>query len=265
MRTDLIGGLLDSVAHNIARGADRVSLFESGRVYLPERAPTEGGVLDGNFPGIRSAPVAEPHRIGCVIAGTPRPQSWRDHPAPADFYEGKGLIELVADALGVELAFEPASRPFLHPARAARVSVGDKAIGWLGELHPNVLKRIDASAAVAFELDAGPLLAAATLGVETYEDVTTHPGIGEDLAVVADRGIEAERIRRVVLDAGGELLHGVTVFDVYEGAQVPEGKRSLALRLDFRAPDRTLTDAEVAAVRATIVDALSSIGASLRG
>ena len=265
MRTDLIGGLLDSAAHNIARGADRVSLFESGRVYLPERAPAEGGVLDGDFPGVRSAPIAEPHRIGCVIAGTPRPQSWRDHPAPADFYEGKGLIELVADGLGVELAFEPAARRFLHPARAARVSVGDEEIGWLGELHPTALKRIGANAAVAFELDAGPLLAAATLGVETYEDVTTHPGISEDLAVVADRAIEAERIRRVVLDAGGELLHGATVFDVYEGAQVPEGKRSLALRLDFRAPDRTLTDSEVAAVRGTIVDALASIGASLRG
>ena len=265
MRTDLIGGLLSAVAHNVARGADRVALFESGRVYLPERPPTEGGVLDGRFPGLRPAPVREPHRIGCVISGPVPPASWRDAPAQADFYAAKGLIELLAEGLGVELAFAPGSRPFLHPARAAEVSLGDAALGWIGELHPGVLKRIGSPAAVAFELDAGPLLSAATVGIETFRDVTSHPGIGEDIAVVAERSIPAAQIRRIVLEAGGELLQDATVFDVYEGEQVAEGQRSLALRLDFRAPDRTLSDSEVAPLREAIVAALGSIGASLRG
>ena len=265
MRTDLLGGLLAAVAHNVARGADRVALFESGRVYLPERPPTDGGVLDGRFPGIRPAPVREPHRIGCVVSGPARPASWREAPGAADFYEAKGLIELLARALGTELTFAPASRPYLHPGRAAEVGLGGSTLGWVGELHPGVLKRIGSPAAAAFELDAGPLLSAATAGIETYRDVTSHPGIGEDIAVVADRSIPAAEIKQVVFEAGGELLHDATVFDVYEGEQVGPGRRSLALRLDFRAPDRTLSDFDVAPLREAIVAALDGIGASLRG
>jgi phenylalanyl-tRNA synthetase beta chain len=265
MRTDLIGGLLDAAAHNLARGTGRVALFESGRAYLPQRAPAEGGVLDGAFAGDRSAPIAEPHRIGSVVIGELRPDSWREHPARTDFYEAKGLIELIAEALGITVALVPASRPFLHPSRAAEVRLGDRAVGWIGELHPSVLSRIDAPSGVAFELDAGPLIAEATLGLERYEDVTTHPGIDEDIALIADREVPAEEIRETILAAGSALLRTARVFDVYEGEQVPAGKRSLAIRLEFRAPDRTLTDPEVAAERGRIIAALESIGVSLRG
>src|SRR4029078_296738 len=102
-------------------------------------------------------------------------------------------------------------------------------------------------------------------GEERYEDVTTHPAVAEDIAVGADAGLAAERVRATILAAGAPPLGSATVFDVYEGEQVPEGKRSLALRLEFRAPDRTLTDSEVAEVRAGIVSALEGIGAGLRG
>ena len=165
----------------------------------------------------------------------------------------------------IELSFEAGSRPFLHPGRAATVLAAGEPIGWVGELHPEVLARIDARAGAAFELGVEPLVAAAATGDERYEDVTTHPAVAEDIAVVADAGVGAERIRETILEAGGALLARAEVFDVYEGEQVPEGKRSLALRLDFRAPDRTLTDAEVAEVRAGIVAALGGIGADLRG
>jgi phenylalanyl-tRNA synthetase beta chain len=132
-------------------------------------------------------------------------------------------------------------------------------------LHPSLLAELDASSGVAFEIDAEPLLAAAVAGDELYEDVTTHPAIAEDIAVLADRELPAERIRATVVAAGGELLRTVKIFDVYEGEQVPAGKRSLALRLEFQAADRTLTDAEVADVRAAVVAALAPIGAELRG
>ncbi len=265
MRTDLIGGMLAAAAHNLARGAERVAIFESGRVYLPEAPPDQGGPLGGRFAGIRHSPVAEPHRIAAVLIGELAGAGWRRAGAVADFYDAKGLIELLAAGLGVSLAFESEPRPFLHPGRAAAVLSGGEPIGWVGELHPGVLDRIDARSGAAFELDVEPLVAAATAGEERYEDVTTHPAVAEDIAVVADAGVGAERIRTTILDAGGELLGGAVVFDVYEGEQVPAGRRSLALRLEFRAPDRTLTDAEVADVRADIVAALEGIGAVLRG
>jgi phenylalanyl-tRNA synthetase beta chain len=265
MRTDLIGGLLAVAAHNLARGTDRLAIFESGRVYLPQAPPTEGEAPGGRFAGTRPSPITEPHRVAAVLIGDLGADGWRSDSRPADFYDVKGLIELLCEALGVEVDFEPATRPFLHPARAAAVRLAGDEAGWAGELHPSLLAGLDATSGVAFEIDAEPLLAAAIAGAELYEDVTTHPAIAEDIAVIADRESPAERIRATVIGAGGELLRAATIFDVYEGEQVPAGKRSLALRLEFQAADRTLTDAEVADARAAIVTALASIGAELRG
>ncbi len=265
MRTDLIGGLLDVARHNLARGAERLAVFESGRVYLPQAPPAEGGPLGGRFAGVRPSPIAEPHRLAAVLIGPLSAPDWRSETAVADFYDAKGLLENLCAALGVGVAFEPVTKPYLHPARAAAVRIADAQAGWVGELHPAILAGMDARSGVAFEIDVGPMLDAAIAGREFYEDVTSHPAIAEDIAVIAERDLTAERIRATVLDAGGSLLRSATVFDVYEGEQVPDGKRSLALRLEFRAPDRTLTDAEVAEVRSQVVAALASIGAELRG
>jgi phenylalanyl-tRNA synthetase beta chain len=265
MRTDLLGGLIGVARRNLARGAAGVTLFESGRAYLPQRPPTVGGPAAGDFAGERGAPVAEPHRLAVLIIGGVRGGSWREASRAADFYDAKGLLELMAAAMDAPLELTPGTRPFLHPARGAEVSFGGEAAGWVGELHPAVLADLDATSGIAFEVDVAPLLAAAKVGTESFEDVTTFPVLSEDLAVVADSGVPADRIVGLVSEAGGPLLRSVRVFDVYEGEQVGAGKRSLALRLEFRAPDRTLTDADVAPLRAGIVDALGGIGASLRG
>ncbi|MCL4287062.1 MAG: phenylalanine--tRNA ligase subunit beta, partial [Thermoleophilia bacterium] len=246
-------------------GTDRVALFESGRAYLPERAPTGAAPLRGGFAGSRPAPVAEPHRIAAVLAGVGGRAGWRADDRPVDFYDAKGIVELVAAALGVDVGFAPTRRAFLHPARAAAVRVGGSGAGWVGELHPQLLERIGARSGAALELDLEPLLAGSAAGEEIYEDVTTHPAVAEDIAVVGDADLDAGTIRAAVLEAGGELLESAEVFDVYAGEQVPAGKRSLALRLAFRAPDRTLTDAEVEPLRARIVAALEATGARLRG
>jgi len=264
MRTDLVGGLLAAAAHNLARGVERIALFESGRVYLPQAPPAAAGPLGGGFAGLRPSPVAEPHRLAAVVVGE-LGGGWRGGARSADFYDAKGLVELIAAALGTAPAFVAGARPYLHPARAAEVAVAGAPAGWIGELHPALLAELGARSGAAFEIDLEPLLEGAGAGAEVYEDVTTHPAVAEDIAVVADGDLGAERVRETIIDAGGELLAEAAIFDVYEGDQVPEGKRSLALRLLFRAPDRTLTDAEVAAVRERIVAALAAIGAELRG
>ncbi len=265
MRTDLIGGLLTAAHHNLARGADRLALFESGRVYLPERPAAVGGSPAGAFAGDRPAVVAEPHRLAALIIGPLRSTSWRDAPAAADFYDAKGLLELLAGTLGVGLSFAPGGREFLHPAKAATVSLGGRPIGWIGELHPSLLDELGIRAGVAFEIDAAPLLSAATAGEERYEDVMSHPAVIEDLSVVAGDELSAADVETTIRDAGGELLRSVEVFDLYEGEQVGEGKRSVSLRLEFQAAERTLTDAEVAESRSAIVDALAARGGELRG
>ena len=255
MRTTLLGSLLDVAARNAARGTDALALFESARVYL------EG---EGEFAGDRPSPVAEPHRLAAIAVGSLAPRSWRGGGEAADFFALKGVAEALAHGLGVELAFSPAEEPFLHPGRSAAVSVGGATAGWLGEVHPLVCRTWDLDAAVAFELDLGPLLAAATLGEETYEDVTTFPAVYQDLAVVVPAETPAAEVRAAVMAGGGELLRAAEVFDLYEGEQLGADRKSLALNLEFRAPDRTLTDEEVAGLREAIKAKLGEIGGTLR-
>jgi phenylalanyl-tRNA synthetase beta chain len=264
MRTMLLGGLLDAARHNLARGAERVALFESGSAYLREPSPAEGSPLAGRFPGRMPAPVREPHRIACLVVGSLRPPSWATHTQPDGFYELKGALEALCERLATPVAFAPGAEPFLHPGRSARVEVGGVDAGWLGELHPSVASAWDLPGGVGLEIDLAPLVAASRSGLEGFEDVTSFPAVLQDLAVVVPEEVPAERVRELVVKGGGELLASAGVFDLYHGDQVGAGRKSLALRLEFRARDRTLTDDEVAERREAIRAALGEIGGSLR-
>ena len=263
MRTTLLGSLLGVARGNLARGAERVALFESGRVYLPPDGKGEGP-LAGDFPGKRPAPFLEPHRLGCIAVGALAPASWRGERAPVDFFALKGILEGLGARLGVELAFEPAAEPFLHPGRSAEVLVGSASAGWVGEVHPLVCRAWDVDAAAGFEVGLAPLVAASPAWEEEFEDLTTHPAVLQDLAVVVEDSVPGAAVRAAVLEGGGELLTSAEVFDLYQGEQLGAGRKSLALRLEFRAADRTLTDEEVAGLRDSIAAKLGEIGGTLR-
>jgi phenylalanyl-tRNA synthetase beta chain len=289
MRTMVLGSLLDVASRNRAHGADRLALFESGAAYLAEEppAPTDlppvpsgvptgrkelnirrnrpVGPMAGVFPGERGAPVLELQRLAALASGPLAARSWRGEGGTYDFFALKGVLEALAAQLGAELTFAAAGEPFLHPGRSAAVEIDGRAAGWIGELHPLVCRDWDLDAAVGFEVDTAPLLAAASAGEETYADFTTFPAVYQDLAVVVPAGVAATEVGAAVLAGGGELLRSAEVFDLYEGEQVGEGRKSLALRLEFRAADRTLTDDEVAERRAAIESALKEMGGMLRG
>jgi phenylalanyl-tRNA synthetase beta chain len=262
MRTNLLGSLLSAAQRNLSREAEQVALFESGRIYLPGEAAD--GPLAGAFAGKQPAPFVEPQRLGCLVAGPLTPRSWRGGGEAADFFALKGVLEGLAARLGVALAFEPAGEPFLHPGRGAKVLVDGTDAGWIGELHPLVCREWDLESAAGFEVDLAPLVDAASAGEETFEDVTAFPAVLQDLAVVVPDDVPAAQVRGAVLAGGGELLRAAEVFDLYAGEQLGEGRKSLALRLEFHAEDRTLTDEEVAARRESIASELSEIGGSLR-
>lgn len=266
MRTTLLGSLLDVAARNLARGREAVALFEAGAVYLRGAPPESGGPPAGNFPGNTPAPVTERHRYGALAVGPLAPRSWRGGGEPVDFFALKGVLEALAAGLGCPpLTFEPAPEPFLHPGRSAAVSIGGAPLGWLGEIHPLACRTWDIPAAVGFEIDAAPLLAAASSGEEEFEDVTTFPVVRQDLAIVTPVEVSYAQVRDAVTAGGGDLLKRVELFDRYEGAQVGAGKVSLALRLEFGAADRTLADDEVTALRAAIAANLEALGAVIRG
>jgi phenylalanyl-tRNA synthetase beta chain len=263
-RTAVIGSLLDAASYNRAHGAERVALFESGRAYLRDGSSPHDGVLAGKFVGERPAPAYEPWRIASIATGALRPGSWRGEEVPADFYLVKAVLEALAHQLGASVEVVPGEEPFLHPGRSGRVLVQGEDSGWIGEIHPLVCREWDLDAAAGFEVDLAPLVAASPVGEETYEDVISYPAVHQDVAVIVDDAVPAVEVRAAVVEGGGELLRSAEVFDLYRGEQVGEGRKSLALRLSFRAADRTLTDEEVAERRTAIEVAVDKIGGSLR-
>jgi phenylalanyl-tRNA synthetase beta chain len=168
--------------------------------------------------------------------------------ADGGFAEAKWAVEQVYSALGIEPAYERTREPFLHPGKAART-----AEGWLGELHPALLD----GAWGAFELDLDALAEAAP-EVVAFEEVSPYPEVRQDLAFVVAEDVPASELLAAIREAAGELLRELEVFDEYRGEQIGEGKRSLAFRLAFGSTEGTLTDEDVAPVRASIVDALAS-------
>jgi phenylalanyl-tRNA synthetase beta chain len=251
MRTTLLGSLLDVARRNVTHGTPDVAIFESGAVYLPR--------------GGEPLP-AEPHTVGVLLTGALRPPSWRE-PAPpaADFFAAKGVLAALLDGLRVEWTVVEGSEPFLHPGRCAAVVVAGSRVGWLGELHPAIAAAWELDGAVAaFELDLDAVIAAVP-GPVAYADYTSFPEVRQDLAVVVPRTVAAAQVVGVVREAGGPLLATVDVFDVYRGEQIAEDEVSLALRLAFRSPERTLTDDEVAELRTVIESALADqVGGRIR-
>jgi phenylalanyl-tRNA synthetase beta chain len=249
MRPLILPGLLDAAQHNAAHGRAGIALFESAHVYLPGRGQT---------------PSHEPTHISVLVTEA-APAGWRTSTQQADFYVVKALLEALMEAAGVEWHAREGGPPFLHPGRAATIVAADGSeLGWLGELHPLVLREWELDGPIAgFELDADRLFELAPQ-VSTYSDVTSFPAVLQDIAVIVPDHVSAERLAEVVREGAGDLLSALRVFDLYHGEQVGEGSKSLALRLEFRAPDRTLTDEEVAERRAAIEQALESIGGRLR-
>jgi phenylalanyl-tRNA synthetase beta chain len=244
LRTTLLGSLLDVVQRNRARGATNVRLFESGAVYLPDR--------EAHLP-------REPYHVGAVLVGAARPASWRGEAVrTVDFFAIKGVLAGLLDTLRVPWTLVAGSEPFLHPGRSARILADGEPAGWVGEIHPLVAANWDLGDTVAaFELDLDAVPVPTT---PLYREISSFPDVREDLAVVVPEHVSADELIDAVRGAGRPLLAGVEVFDVYRDSEkLGEGNKSLALRLTYRATDRTLTDEEVAERREAIAAALQNV------
>ena len=258
MRPLLLPGLLDAARHNAAHGRPAVALFESAHVYRWSRPLDE--VSQGPPGG--ETPALERQHLG-VLQTQALPASWRGEARAADFFSARAVLEAVLEVAQVAWRAEPEAQPFLHPARSAAVIADGRNIGWVGELHPLVAAEWELAGPVAgFEID---LDAVEQLGEpQPYRDVSSFPAVLQDIAVVVSADVSAAAVEEAISAGGGELLESVAIFDVYRGQQVGEGEKSLALRLSFRAPDRTLTDPEVAERRVAIEAALAEVGGRLR-
>ena len=199
MRPLILPGLLDAAQHNAAHGRAGVALFESAHVYLPKGTLAPLGERG-------QTPSQEATHISALVTQA-APAGWRTPARAADFYAVKALLEALMEAAGVEWRAQEGGPPFLHPGRAATIVAADGSeLGWLGELHPLVLREweLDGPAA-AFELDAERLFELAPRA-STYSDVTSFPAVLQDIAVIVPDDVSAERLAEVVTEGAGELL-----------------------------------------------------------
>ncbi|HYE15864.1 MAG TPA: phenylalanine--tRNA ligase subunit beta, partial [Pyrinomonadaceae bacterium] len=253
MRPTLLAGLLESVRHNFNHGTRSVRLFETGRVFA---APGSG---EGGRPN-------ELEAFALVVTGEAL-EAGRATGREVDFLDAKGALEAAVGMMNVgELEFAPASVSHLREGQSARVSLGGEEIGTLGRLSDETaaLYKFRQPVFVA-EVSMTALLSAPETPAR-YTPLPRFPSVVRDVSLLAERRVTYGEMRAAVLGLGLEHLRGVALVDVYEGAGLPEGKRSVTLRLDYRADDRTLRDEEVDEAHARAVAALAErFGAQLRG
>ena len=243
MRTISLNGMITSLATNFNRRNRDARLYEIGNIYIPKQLPLT------ELPEERKMLT-----LGMYGQG--------------DFFNMKGVLEELFERLGLHHAFtyDPqGGYPFLHPGRQAAIKHGEDVIGYIGQLHPEVVENYDMKGeAYVAVIDLPKLTELATFD-RKYEGIAKFPASTRDLSMVMSKNIFVGQVEEVIKKYGGKLLENYELFDVYEGEQVGRGKKSVAYTMTFRAKDRNLEASEVNAITDKIVEALKELGIELRG
>ncbi len=246
LRTELVSALINAFQYNLEQGNGSLNAFEIGRVFWRE----EDGLIEADS-------------VAGIIGGDPTQGTWTRGGAlqPMTWFEAKGVLESLFARLGMPVEYQPDRRdPRLHPGRTASLWLQGDRLGTFGQLHPQMRQQRGLPDAVyVFEMDLDVVLDYLDRDenlIPVFKPFSTFPGANRDLALFASTKISVAEIKRAIASAGGALLESVELFDEYRGQNVPEGQRSLALRLVYRASDRTLTDEDVEPVHQKIREAL---------
>ena len=245
MRTSLIPGLLKAIAHNASRQQSRVKLFETGLKFMPGE-------------GTEQIPM-----LAIAVSGLRDLEGWSTDKTAADFFDVKGTVEGLLANLGDRLTFEASVFPGLHDGQSAAILVDGKCVGRIGAVHPSVRKvmGIPANTVVAEVLQS----VVNEVAMPAYDDISKYPETRRDLALVADKSAASAEVLSTIRKAAGSLLTKLDLFDVYEGAGLAEGKKSLAIGLTFQDQSRTLDESEVSSAVDQVLDSLKEkLGIELR-
>jgi phenylalanyl-tRNA synthetase beta chain len=275
LRTTLLPGLLATLRRNIARGNTDVALFEAGLVYCiddrengsirPPRLPVDRRPTDDELAALNAALPRQPRRLAVALAGERERPGWWGQGRSVEWGDAVEAARIVAREAGVVLDVSADEHPPWHPGRCAVLRVDGVVVGHAGELHPRVVEALGLPPrTAAAELDLDVVVAAAH-GLAVAPTLSTYPLATSDVALVVAADVPANDVEMALRAGAGPLLEALRLFDVYIGAGVPDGHRSLAYRLSLRAPDHTLTADEANAVRdAAVAEAGRRVGAVLR-
>jgi phenylalanyl-tRNA synthetase beta chain len=270
LATTLLPGLLEALGRNVSRGAVDVALYAIAQVVEPtsetravERIPTDRRPTADEIATLDASLPRQPQHVGVVLTGLREPAGPWGPGRPVEAHDAFEAVRVIGRAAAVEFTLRAAQYLPWHPGRCAEVLVGSTVVGHAGQLHPAVVERSGlpkGTCAVELNLDAIPISEALPAPA-----VSPFPAVFQDVALIVAEDVAAQSVVDAVRDGAGELLEDVRLFDVYTGPQIGEGRKSLALALRFRAPDRTLTEDEASAARdAAVKTAAERVGAVQR-
>ena len=252
LRTTLMPGLIHTLKYNLAQKNSEVSIFEIGRVYYPKALP------------LTELPV-EDNRVSALLSGTVSEEGYPNDHRPYDFFDIKGIVENVLAKLGItDYDIQRSVCPVFHPGVSADFVKDGKVLVSFGELHPAVLDNFDIKQKVyGFSMSLSELNDYIS-GEVAFQPIPKFPASARDLAILVPEELSDADVEAIITKRGGKHLESLTLFDLYQGKQVPEGYKSMAYSLAFRTPDRTLTDSDVDTWIKKIVDDLEKNGCKLR-
>ncbi|MBF2756873.1 phenylalanine--tRNA ligase subunit beta [Staphylococcus sp. GDY8P57P] len=248
LRQSLLPHLIEATAYNVARKNKDVRLYEIGRVFF--------GNGEGELPD-------EIEYLSGILTGEYVVNAWQGKKEEIDFFIAKGVVDRVAEKLNLELSYKAGEIKGLHPGRTAIVSLEGKEIGFIGELHPQVAADNDLKRTYVFELNYDAMMDVA-VGYINYAPIPRFPGVTRDIALEVNHEVPSSELKQTIHDNGEDILQSTLVFDVYEGEHLEEGKKSIAIRLNYLDTEDTLTDERVSKVHDKILEALQAQGATIR-
>jgi phenylalanyl-tRNA synthetase beta chain len=252
MRTSLLPGLLETAARNFSFRSMNLQIFEMRRVYLPRE--------DEELPD-------EPLYVSGYLSGSRNPESWNQERKEVDFYDAKGIVENIFNELGIcEIAYKSRNiENFYHPGKACTIFLKGVVVGSIGEIHPTVQENYCLeNTGYYFELNFDKIITATT---ERFQAVTPSrfPDTFRDIAMLVKDEIEAATILETITNNKIKELEGVELFDLYTGENIPQGEKSIAVRVRYRSYEKTLTDEEIIRIHNKVIDNLVQItGAVIR-
>jgi phenylalanyl-tRNA synthetase beta chain len=247
MRTNLVAGLMKNLIYNVRHGAKRVSLFEVGSIYYMEKEKR-----------------VEPRMVTGILYGDAHLTNWSVKPRVADFYDLKGSVENLITRLGIKkFSFQKGARKeYLHPQKSTLIMVGNKAIGYVGEMHPSLVEQYELlKAPQLFEIKIN-LLEKLFCPTPSYKPISKFPSIQRDISMLLNRDTAAQEIINVVYQSNAKHIKDVQIFYVFTGKGIEKDKKSVAVAIKYQSSQRTLTDEEVnklhEKVRKTVINQLKA-------
>jgi phenylalanyl-tRNA synthetase beta chain len=261
LRTSLRAGLLATLAHNQKFEQAGIRLFEIGKVFLPQHPPV---IASEAKQSQEERELPQEKEVLCaVLSGARAELSWQADKEPLDFFDAKGIVENLLNQLGLKASFDIGDDETLFPGRGANIIVEDDKVGIVGDVHPKVTQAFELSNTICLiEVDLEKLLTKIT-GIKEYQSIPRFPSVTRDIALVIDEQVSYGTVEEIIQSF--PLVTKVTLFDLYRGEQIAEGKKSFAIRIIYQSPSYTLTDEEVDQTQEQMLARLhQELGATLR-